>query len=173
MRLGADNVTITNQLYEGGVPVYPYEDPNADPIGTWMGTLNKIESADAAAMYAFGLWTSDGKPYYIRVRPDTPNTWIEDFRAMYVPNEPTDTRYYTLSYKQWVAGGDEGDPIVDFPAGGYDADEFPDGTVGIDTPVIRNFNDGTHRYFDLQGRQLTAPAAKGVYIDNGKKVVMK
>jgi hypothetical protein len=29
--------------------------------------------------------------------------------------------------------------------------------------------DGTHRYFDLQGRPLNERPANGVYIDNGKK----
>lgn len=172
VRLCANNVTITNQPYEGGVPVYPYEDQNAESVGTWMGHYDNIESADAAAMYGFGLWLSGGKPYFMRVRPDTPTAWLKQFRAIYVPNEPTDKKYYTLSFKQWIAGSDDEDPIVDFPAGSFDADEFPDGSVvGIDTPIIRVDSDDTHLYFDLQGRQLTAPVAKGVYIDNGKKVI--
>ena len=29
----------------------------------------------------------------------------------------------------------------------------------------------THRYIDLQGRLCTKPVGKGIYIQNGKKVV--
>ena len=31
--------------------------------------------------------------------------------------------------------------------------------------------DGTHRYFDLQGRQLSGRPSKGMYIENGKKYI--
>ena len=30
--------------------------------------------------------------------------------------------------------------------------------------------DGTHRYYDLQGRELPGKPSKGIYIYNGKKV---
>ena len=33
------------------------------------------------------------------------------------------------------------------------------------------FNDGTHRYFDLQGRMLDGMPDKGVFIIDNKKVV--
>lgn len=33
--------------------------------------------------------------------------------------------------------------------------------------------DGTERYFDLNGRRIEKPATKGVYIQNGKKTVIK
>ena len=33
--------------------------------------------------------------------------------------------------------------------------------------------DGTEHYYDLQGRQLSGKPAKGVYINNGKKIVIK
>ena len=32
-------------------------------------------------------------------------------------------------------------------------------------------SDGTHRYFDMQGRQLKSRPSKGVYIDNGHKII--
>ncbi len=42
-------------------------------------------------------------------------------------------------------------------------------------PVIHTIDrDGTERWFDLSGRQLTGkPAKKGVYIHSGKKQVVK
>ena len=39
---------------------------------------------------------------------------------------------------------------------------------------IRTQNiDGTERYFDLNGRRIEKPTTKGIYIHNGKKVVIK
>lgn len=39
-------------------------------------------------------------------------------------------------------------------------------------PIIQTIEaDGTHRYFDLQGRQLPGEPDKGIYIDNGKKKI--
>ena len=39
-------------------------------------------------------------------------------------------------------------------------------------PTIRAIDaDGTSRYFDLQGRLLNGKPVKGMYIENGKKVI--
>ena len=45
-------------------------------------------------------------------------------------------------------------------------------TTGIDT-IETIDNDGTHRYYDLGGRELPGKPAKGVYIYNGKKYINK
>ena len=44
--------------------------------------------------------------------------------------------------------------------------------TGIDT-IETIDNDGTHRYYDLNGRELPGKPAKGVYIYKGKKYVNK
>ena len=138
----------------------------------WKAHFDNISHDDAAALNAFGLWYYEGAPYYIRVDSNSPTAWLKQFRAIYVPKEPT-ARYYTLSFKQWIAGDDEDDPIVTFPADSFDAEDFPGAIqTGISTPYIHNnSNDDEPHYFDLQGRKLTAPAAKGVYIKDGKKVI--
>ena len=39
-------------------------------------------------------------------------------------------------------------------------------------PIIRTIDaDGTNRYFDLQGRMLNGKPDKGMFIENGKKMV--
>lgn len=48
---------------------------------------------------------------------------------------------------------------------------FGDAT-GITTMQLTD-RDGTTRYFDLNGRRISNPAAKGVYVTNGKKVIIK
>jgi surface protein len=172
--LDVDRVVLTAQPSEGDVVVnWDTTQAEENVLGRWCGTFHDIESADAAAMQAYGMWFWKGDPYFVRVRYDTPNAWLKQFRAFFVPDSPTGSDDYTLCFKQWVAGDEEYDPIVEFPADEYDAEEFPVGT-GIDSPFIHTIDtDGIHRYFDLQGRQIPAPASKGIYIDNGKKVINK
>jgi hypothetical protein len=47
-----------------------------------------------------------------------------------------------------------------------------DDTTGIDT-IETIGRDGTHRYYDLNGRQIDPASAKGVVIKDGRKVVIK
>ena len=47
-----------------------------------------------------------------------------------------------------------------------------DDTTDIDTIETIDAN-GTHRYYDLQGRQVDPSSAKGIVIKNGKKVILK
>ena len=45
------------------------------------------------------------------------------------------------------------------------------GTTDIDT--IRTVDtDGTERYFDLNGRELPGKPESGIYIHNGKKIMI-
>ena len=56
---------------------------------------------------------------------------------------------------------------------GFEGIESKASTTGIQ-PVIQTIDtDGTSRYFDLQGRQLTENPAKGFYIKDGKKYLNK
>ena len=149
-----------------------------EPAGIWRGTFSKIESADAAAMYAYSL-QNDG--YFKRIRPDTPQAWWDPFRSMFcaaAPEgsdpavKPLGTNWFWPIFQKWVAGDDDEDnPVVDFPSNSFEGDtDIPDEPTGI-MHIIRD--DGTHQYFDLQGRKLQGPPAKGVYIHNGKKQIAK
>jgi surface protein len=155
--LNANRVTFTSQPYEGQV-VYDWD--NEIVKGLWRGTFTKIESAEAAAMLAYSL-QRDG--YFKRIRPDTPQSWWGAFRSTFCAKELMENNVMKPVYKKYIAGEDPDDPFVDLVDG--------DGTDGI-IHVINN--DGTHRYFDLLGRQLQGkPTQKGIYIINGRKVVVK
>ena len=43
--------------------------------------------------------------------------------------------------------------------------------TGIQSTLRTIDADGTNRYFDLQGRMLNEKPEKGLYIENGKKVI--
>jgi hypothetical protein len=52
-----------------------------------------------------------------------------------------------------------------------------DSTFGDNATGIQNIrtvdSDGTERWFDLNGRRIEKPTTKGVYIQNGKKIMIK
>lgn len=167
--LNANHVVLTDQPHEGmDVELW---DSSAENViaGKWRGTFTKIESADAAAMFAYSL-QSDGS--FKRIRPDTPWAWWGAFRSMFCANAFTGNNVYKAMYQQWIAGNDDDAETVGFPSDDYEGDtEIPDSGTGI-LHVIDN--DGTHRYFDLQGRPLPGkPMRKGLYINNGSKIIYK
>ena len=46
--------------------------------------------------------------------------------------------------------------------------------IAEDTGIIHvKEDDGSHRYFDLHGHPLPGRPDKGIYIDNGKKLIKK
>ena len=64
--------------------------------------------------------------------------------------------------------------FIEAPASGARqlSGSFDGSATGI--KYIRTQNiDGTERYFDLNGRRIEKPTTKGIYIHNGKKVVIK
>ena len=80
-----------------------------------------------------------------RVPAGHPEVYIPPFRAYIVP---------TAATGRSVLVGSFGD------------------ATGITTLQLTD-RDGTTRYFDLNGRRISNPAAKGVYVTNGKKVIIK
>ena len=76
-----------------------------------------------------------------------------------------------MKFVETTQGEDTG-YITDFPADLYHSDG--DMPAHDETGILHTIdNDGTHRYFDLQGRQLDGKPGKGIYIDNFKKYISK
>ena len=85
-----------------------------------------------------------------------------------------------LTNDQWVNidTGIEPNYVIDISSGDYDP--LYD-VAAISEMIKKHYNstgifyvinrDNNHEYYDLFGRKLTSPAAKGIYIVNGKKVV--
>jgi hypothetical protein len=141
--LGQSLLTVTA---DEGVRVYDWAN-REQPLGWWRGTLTKIESGDAAAMMAYAL-QDEGD--FRRIRPDTPYAWWGAFRSMYCPDELPATNRFTINK----------------------------GTMGgfTDLPVIVTLEGDAGAWYDLQGRRIAnsqKPKAKGLYINNGRKTVIK
>ena len=144
-------------------------DTDQPSLGKWRGSFEKIGNAEASAMLAYSLQENGD---FRRIRPDEQQTSSAAFRAFYCPNELTETDNYKSVFKEYVQG--EEDPIVEFPTDLFVPDsDIPDDPTAI-KPIIRVIeNDGTSRYFDLQGRLLNGKPDESLFIDNGRKVLVK
>ena len=138
-------------------------------IGVWKGTFRSLSNDECNAQPTYGMDREKFRLY----RNDTEayrNAKLSSFRSAFYADNPLGRNAYAIVFKQYVAGSED-DPIVDFPTDGYEPDsDFSgyDDSVGIIHVIDDN---GSHQYFDLQGRALSSPPQKGVYISNGKKII--
>lgn len=99
---------------------------------------------NAEAVAASAYILQDGNVWG-QVTAENFEAYIPPFRAYIVPTGP--------SSRSMLSGG------------------FTDAT-GIKSLQLTD-RDGTKHYFDLNGRRISSPAASGVYVTNGKKVIIK
>ena len=169
LRLCANNVTIDKDEKDG-IPVYVWLSSNAEELGKWRGTLKRRTNDDCTAQPTYSM----DRNMYRYYRNDTEAyraAWLTAFRAAFFGYAPLGRNAYEMTFKLYIAG-DDNDPIVSFPTSDYAPDADFSG-YNDETGIIMHTidSDGTHRYFDLQGRQLQSRPTKGVYIDNGNKVI--
>ena len=157
-----------------GVRVYDW-DNREQPLGWWRGTLTKIESADAAAVMAYALQSVGD---FRRIRPDTYWAWWGAFRSMYCPDELPATNKFTINKGTFNGFGGQ---IVNVSFEG-DAEIPDDGATGItNTNLQIDKVNSDNVWYDLCGRRISVPSVssassvlpKGVYIYNGRKLVVK
>lgn len=139
-------------------------------VGWWRGTYSPIENEEATQQHLFAL-SSDGK--WNSFNNDTEahrSTRIPTFRAYYLPKTFTDYRDYTTKFTLLEGGGDPDDSWLRLPDS-YEGDVENGGATAIQPTIHTIDADGTHTYYDLQGRKLQGkPTRKGVYIYNGKTI---
>ena len=178
VNLSADKVTLwamPDENVEGSIvnsSMDTWGDSN-DLYGWWRGTFHGISNEEGSDLHAFGLY--DGGVWKI-IRNDTEayrKGFIPSFRAYFVPLEYRDSEAYATKFV-FVEAGDEGDDIGwETLPDEYDCDIHDDSGTDI-KPVIHTIDDNnTHRYYDLQGRQLPRKPQRGIYIDNGVKLISK
>ena len=81
---------------------------------------------------------------------------------------------FVMSSASSIAAGRACLPAASAPAGASRLDIVIDGNMtGVDTLNVKRgtVNDGS--FYDLSGRKVAQPTTKGVYINNGRKVVIK
>ena len=171
LRLQEEGVTIIAEADEAD------DDENAVPFnyvdkqtaGYWLGSLKTIGHDEAVSRKAFTL-ASDGS--FQRITDEHPTWKWPAFRAMFCATDLITADKLTTKYQLDANGEEEEDRSLPAPES-YQGDN--DGEATAIAPVIRTIDrDGTERWFDLNGRQLSGkPTKKGVYIHRGKKQVVK
>ena len=179
VNLNAVGVKITakpmHEEWADQTAVYSYKDwknknLNAQPIGTWRGTFQTITNEEATALAAYGLY-GQGKMKIICSDSEAErNGYIPAFRAFYESknHQSIGAKDCDIVFVRTLAGDLDDFEFEAFPAAAFDDDV----TTGIDSPVFHLIEaDGSHRYFNLQGQQLSGEPNKGIFIYNGKKYI--
>ena len=112
---------------------------------TMRGTVNRIDNATAAEM---GILTLTAAGEWQTVPSDNESAYIAPFRAYMLESTGTaGARVLTMRFSD-------------------------DETTGVDTLRLID-SDGTERYYDLNGRELSGKPEHGIYIHNGQKHIAK
>ena len=172
LNLNAEDVDVVSEPTDWNVVDWKTK----DDCGKWRGTFSRISNDDAAKSWAYHLNT-DGKFRRIsNEKPEHQGAYVGAFRAAYFANSFSGRNTYNVRYADIYPGGDDENPdrIVNFPVDEYEgdgpyADYDEEDSNGIRQIKERQMSDG--KYYDLQGRQLTAEPTKGIYIINGRKII--
>ena len=154
------------------VPMEPTIVKNADAskeMGYWCATFNKLTNEELVEHKAYVIQKNGTFRLYEKIYASRP--YISPFRAYFSPLEPTMSSVYQIKFIR-TENGEEVGEVVDFPADQFDFDFDLDDETGIDmmSDVRSKMEDA---WYDLQGRKLSGKPNKGIYIQNGKKIIIK
>jgi hypothetical protein len=188
VNLNAVSVTIkANANTENAAVVNDYEDwffnDNMTKVGQWTGNFKAISATEADDVNMFCL-LDDGS-WARLTSEDNPDAKLSAFRGYYLADEVKEqaARSQTRSSKKAkvfrtlfsnvgsegvssgsVSGSSNMLYVADIPT--------PSSITDIAAPTIQTIEaDGSSRYFDLQGRMLNGKPDKGIYINDGRKVM--
>ena len=182
MQFNAIDATLTSKVAKG-TPVYDftkwYYEYQRKEVGTWNGTFAALTgSGDEFALQYYGIWE--------RLKS---TSWVNPFRGYLRANKGTTWNYFRQNPDAFISEqADQARSIVtrflcqdgegsgeakEIPGLSYISDIHGNGTTGIAPTIHTIDNDGTHNYYDLQGRRLNGKPDKGIYIENGKKHITR
>ena len=191
INLSATGVTLNNTIVDDDQNVVNsfedwYFEDKLTPVGKWMANFRSISDVEADTMNIYGL-RDDGSWARFHSESGEAKYRIPAFRGYFeanaeaTPDEPAGARmnapaapgtYRTLFQNTDQQGTSSGEDVS------FDNLQFEgvipyikETTVGIQPTIVAIDADGTCRYFDLQGRLLNGKPVKGLYIENGKKVI--
>lgn len=157
--------------------------------GSFRGSFKRIGNEEAAHRHLFTL--NSGK--WCRIRSDEAryrNAWVGAFRAFFEPETDVAYNTYKTYYIAELHGGfGSGTVYVSFPTSvwaidtdftGYDFDDDETGIDGLtpDAPSPKGRgeacgSEGGDSWHTLDGRRISQPSAPGLYLNRGKKVMVK
>ena len=165
--LSAEDVEIISEPKEG-TAVYDAE--MSKVVGRFKGTFKKFTAEEGIKANAYGM--KGGK--WTRYRNDYEGwegRYVRTFRCYFSFDEPTNIDEYTIKFVRTENGDMETEEVTDFPSEWFEDEEgSSDDPTGISS--VRVAGSDT-RLYDLQGRRVEGQPAKGLYISNGKKIIIK
>ena len=165
--LSADGVEIVSEPKEGTAV---YDAAMSKVVGRFKGTFKKFTAEEGIKANAYGM--KGGK--WTRYRNDYDGwegRYVRTFRCYFSFDEPTNIDEYTIKFVRTENGDMETEEVTDFPSEWFEDEEgSSDDPTGISS--VRVVSSDT-RLYDLQGRRVEGQPAKGLYISNGKKIIIK
>ena len=185
------NIKLAEQPAEGGVGLYTISSEGID-LDNNIVKVTKVNDPIALAGMPLLVYngTTEQKTVTLKVTPDAPTAgqmWSSHFQGTAVDktfdaDAMAKADYYALS------GGKAFAPVKGAGILGanqcwlqFDKQEIPSArqftlvfdseATGIKTTDCTDYTDSV--WYDLNGRKVAAPSKKGIYIMNGKKVVVK
>ncbi|MBQ2209174.1 MAG: hypothetical protein II404_04330 [Prevotella sp.] len=166
--LTGKNVTVVDS------PAVPDKVMNAaddnQQIGEWKGTFKTIGNDEMIAQNVY--IAQRNRTFRCQLKGKT-GSWTNPFVGYFSPLEAQASDRFTVKFVYTEQGDDDEGEVTDFPSDEFDYDYDFGSETGIDAVETSNINRQTSDIYDLQGRQLTGQPQKGLYIQNGKKIVIK
>ena len=187
INLSAAGVTLTDSIIDDDRnQVYSFEnwyfEDRLTPVGSWMSNLHSIADTEADVMDIYCL-RKDGTWARFESEDGMTKHTLSPFRGYFRNDAPAEARRraaalpgtYKTMFQTTDQQGTSTSEKVSYEELDYEGNiPFIDSKpTGIQPAIIAIENDGTSRYFDLQGRQLKSKSLKGIYIENGVKHIGK
>ena len=183
LKLNATGVTLTDAVVDDERNlVHSFEqwyfNDRYVPVGKWLGNFRSISDVEGNSKDMYCL-RDDGTWARLQLAGPTERYSLSAFRGYFeagpsafhhaAPQPGTYKTMFHMSNQQGTSTGE----IVNYDNLEYDGDiPYIENTpTGIEPTIVAVDADGTSRYFNLQGQQLKDKPQKGVFIENGKKVV--
>ena len=185
LNLNATGVTLSTEVVDDEQNVVNsfedwYFEDKLTPVGKWQANFHSISDEEADNMNIYCL-RDDGTWARFQSGGNAEQNRLSAYRGYFEANTSAAARtraaalpgtYKTMFQMTNQQGGSSGESI------NYDNLDYEATIPYVDSestdiqPTIRAIDaDGTSRYFDIQGRLLNGKPVKGVYIENGKKVI--
>ena len=166
--LSAEGVEIISEPKEGTAV---YDAAMSKVVGRFKGTFKKFTAKEGIKANAYGM-RDGGK--WTRYRNDYDGwegRYVRTFRCYFSFDEPTNIDEYMMKFVRTENGDMETGEVTDFPSEWFEGEEGgSDDPTGISSVRVVGSDA---RLYDLQGRRVEGQPAKGLYISNGKKIMIK
>ena len=166
--LSAEGVEIISEPKEG-TAVYDAE--MSKVVGRFKGTFKKFTAEEGIKVNAYGMRYKNNWTRYRNDYDGWEARYVRIFCCYFSFDEPTNIDEYMMKFVRTENGDMETGEVTDFPSEWFEGEEGgSDDPTGISS--VRTAGSDT-RLYDLQGRRVEGQPAKGLYISNGKKIIIK